>query len=698
MYTKRHQERLNEWMTVLLFGVLSAIAGNFHLQIPGLGGGVTDPREVVALSSVFFLRDWKSALMVGILASFGGPYNDTMPVTLLMHVLAIPAAWFLYQLERRYIKEQFFLILLWAILVIVLYLGVYLPAFVVGTWLIAKISVQEWWITYQTILGGIRLEIAFTTITTSLVLALRLNRAKLNREALLLNLFIRSTEFGIWEWDTIEDKFTLNYLWQKKLGLNIENNGTSIQRFVQMIHPDDRAVFENKVKDLLEGKTTNLHAEYRLLKNKEECCWVFNSAQFMKDEIFGTDTKKVVGILMDTTEQKLAEQENERLQQQLIQAQKMESIGTLAGGIAHDFNNLLTVINGHVELAMNRVESSHTIQKDLRAVQTAGQKAVQLTSQLLAFSRRQIYEPRTININNVVNELHKMLARLIGEDIHIEMVLRDSLPSILADPVQIEQVLLNLVVNARDAINESTEIAGEKKITIETDRADLKSTYQNSVKHKGEFVVLSVSDSGRGMDKETLDHVFEPFFTTKEKGKGTGLGLSTVYGIVQQNKGHISVYSEPGVGTTFKIYWPASEDDSEPEEEQLHDVTRLSGNEKILYVEDDSMVREFTISVLSGFGYTVYSTANGAEAYQMVRDGNIRPDLILTDLIMPEMNGRELADKIKGMLPDCPVLYTSGYTDNHIVHNGSLEKDVNFLHKPFSSQQLLRKIRKILDK
>ena len=700
MYLKVRSDQMNEWMTVLFFGILSAISGNFHLDIPGLVSGTTDPREVIALSSVFFLRDWKSTLAVGFLAAFGGPYDDTMPLTIVMHILAIPAAWFFYQWDRRRIKSQLNIILSWAFQVVILYFGIYMTSLTVGMWALGKIEFVDCWKTYSAVYAGVRLELVFTTITTSLILALRLSRAELNKEAQLLNLFIQSEDFGIWEWNTQNDELSLSKLWQKKLGITPKDNGMSMQQYIRLIHPDDRTQFEQNIKELAAGNIRYMHIEYRLNRGQEECCWVFNSAQRMDDKMFGIDTGNVVGVLMDISEKKRTEKEKEKLRQQLIQAQKMESIGTLAGGIAHDFNNLLTVINGHAELAAHKLEGNQKVQKDLLAIESAGKKAVRLTSQLLAFSRQQIYEPRSIDLNTVVKELHKMLARLIGEDIHIEMILEEAIPPVKADPVQIEQILLNLMINARDAINEVTDIAGEKKITIETGKADLHSTYQHSqeTKPQGEFVILSVSDNGKGMDKETVERIFDPFFTTKDKGKGTGLGLATVYGIVTQNKGHISVYSEPGIGTTFKIYWPVCKENGSTEIRTEHEITRLSGSETIIYVEDDTLVREFAVSVLSDFGYTVHSCARGKEALKLITQSNIRPDLLVTDLIMPEMNGKELAEQLLDIFPACPVLYTSGYTDNHIVHNGSLDKGVNFLHKPFTTQELLKKIRKTLDK
>ena len=693
-------ERWNEWMTVIFFGVLSAIAGNLHFNIPGIMVGITDPRELVALSSVFFLKDWKSALVVGIMAAFGGPYNNTIYNTLLMHALAIPAAWFLFHMGKNRIKRQSNLVILWTFQVIGIYLFIFIPLLTLSMWVLGKMHLGQFWATYAIAFEGLKLEMVLTAIITALILALRLTRMELTKEGYMLNLFIQSEEFGVWEWDVKNDKLQLSRHWKKKIGIQDDIDGITMQRYLEAIHPEDRAVFKNKIDQMVQGKIRISHSEYRFMREEKLCCWVFNSAQRLDSVFLGMHCGNIIGIIMDISERKQAEAEYEQLRQQLIQSQKMESIGTLAGGIAHDFNNLLTVINGHAEIAALRLDKPDIVKKDLQAIQSAGSKAVQLTSQLLAFSRKQIYEPRNVNLNKVVGDMQKMLMRLIGEDIHIEMILTDPLPKIMADPVQIEQILLNLVVNARDAINEATDKASEKKITIETGKADLKSTYQD-LEHgrdAGEYVLFSVSDNGIGMDKDITKRIFDPFFTTKGKSRGTGLGLSMVYGIIKQNRGHISVYSEPGIGTTFKIYWPASDAEDISGDERPVAITQISGNETILYVEDDSLVREFAVNVLSNFGYRVHHTGSGKKALEWVAENKVKPDLLITDLIMPEMNGRELAEKIKEIIPGCPVLYNSGYTDNHIVHNGSLDKGINFLHKPFSPRELLEKIRNILDK
>ncbi len=391
--------------------------------------------------------------------------------------------------------------------------------------------------------------------------------------------------------------------------------------------------------------------------------------------------------------------EHRQLLQQLYQAQKMEGIGRLAGGIAHDFNNLLTVINGSAEMALMRQKAQQSVHKEIVSILKAGRKAVNLTKQLLAFSRKQIHEVRIIDLNELISRLDKMLRRLIGEHITIRTRLAENLPRIKGDPTQMEQILINLVINARDAINENTNSTADKRITIETSSVLLDESHLavRSESEPGLHVLITVSDTGVGMGEEIRSKIFEPFFTTKDRGKGTGLGLSTVYGIVKQNHGNIFVYSEPGRGSTFKIYWPVSnEQEVQPAPEPVEDRV-FSGSETILVVEDDEGVREFTCNILEQLGYRVYQSCNGVEALELIRQEKLKPDLMITDMIMPEMNGRELAEKISDVLPISRILFVSGYTDDHIVQSGALEKGIHFTHKPYSVQTIAKKVREILD-
>ncbi len=409
-------------------------------------------------------------------------------------------------------------------------------------------------------------------------------------------------------------------------------------------------------------------------------------------EVEGTSRELLVGgrrarlvLAIDVTERK-------RLEEQLRQSQKMEAIGRLAGGIAHDFNNLLTVILGYCDLASNRPSIASDFRKELKEIRKAGERATVLVGQLLAFSRKQVLQPRVLDLNEVIIGTHKMLRRVIGEDILLSSITRPGLGHVLADAGQIEQIILNLSVNARDAMPNGG------KITIETANVDLDDLYARTHPEvvPGRYVLLAVSDTGQGMDAETQSHIFEPFFTTKGIGKGTGLGLSTVYGIVRQSGGHIWLYSEPGKGATFKVYFPGVSEPVESNDEANVSVESLHGTETVLVAEDEAAVRELTSSVLKSYGYNVLIAASGAEALMAAQQA---PDiaLLITDMVMPQMSGTQLAAAIVNENSQIRVLYLSGYTENAIVHHGVLDEGVAFLSKPFTPTALARKIREVLD-
>ena len=385
--------------------------------------------------------------------------------------------------------------------------------------------------------------------------------------------------------------------------------------------------------------------------------------------------------------------EHRALEEQLRQAQRMEAIGQLAGGVAHDFNNILTAITGYSEISLRRLGIHHPVSKNIEQIQKAGSRAASLTRQLLAFSRRQMLEPKVLDLNTLVLDMNQMLQRLIGEDVALKIILTPDLGQIRADPGQIEQVILNLVVNARDAMPRGG------MITIESHNMELDHAYGDI--HPplipGSYVMLAITDNGVGMDKVTQQRIFEPFFTTKEVGKGTGLGLSTVYGIVKQSDGYIWVYSEVGSGTTFKMYLPRVDksDEDEPVDAMQHEV--ISGREQILIVEDEEQVRDLARAILEENGYSVLTAANGSEGVRLCEDFRGRFDLVLTDVVMPVMSGTELAQRIAPLQPQAQVLYMSGYTNDSMVRHGLLEDQVYFLQKPFTSNSLARKVREVLD-
>jgi PAS domain S-box-containing protein len=394
----------------------------------------------------------------------------------------------------------------------------------------------------------------------------------------------------------------------------------------------------------------------------------------------------VQGIARDVTERK-------QLEEQLRQSQKMEAIGLLAGGVAHDFNNLLTAINGYSGLALQRIDDNHPLRGYLEEIKKAGDRAANLTRQLLAFGRKQILQPLPINLNDVVTDMNKMLQRLIGEDIELNAKLDPAAKKIKADPGQIEQVLVNLVVNARDAMPQGG------KLTIETLGVDLDEDYANS--HvgavPGRYVMLAVSDTGTGMDEGTRARIFDPFFTTKEKGKGTGLGLSTVYGILKQSGGNIWVYSELGHGTTFKVYLPELTASRQETEAVTGESPMPSGSETILLVEDEDVVRRLARKILENAGYNVLEASRGEEAVRLRLERAEPIDLLLTDVVMPETSGKEVADRLREMQPGLRVLFMSGYTDEAIVHHGVLDLNVEFIQKPFTPAALTKRVRDVLD-
>ncbi len=447
------------------------------------------------------------------------------------------------------------------------------------------------------------------------------------------------------------------------------------------IPAEDHAVIEAAEAASLRGE--RFQAEYRIVRKDGAVIWVSDTAVVVS----GSYTRPVMeGIIVDITDRKM-------LENQLQQSRRMEAVGRLAGGIAHDFNNLLTIIKGYAELALQRNGIQPELRADVQQIENAAERASTLIRQLLAFSRRQVLQPKILDLNAIVLGLDKLLGRLMGE--HIEMTTRcgANVGHVKADPAQIEQVIMNLVVNARDAMPKGG------RLTVETVNVDLDSTYaRDHVTVKpGPYVMLAVSDSGIGMSPETVAHIFEPFYSTKGSGQGTGLGLSTVYGIVKQSGGYIWVYSEPGKGTTFKVYLPRvrGQVDSKPGAVEIPAAGR--GTETILLVEDEEAVRELASRILSAKGYSVVAAKSTKEAEQFSEKHAGEIHLLLTDIIMPVTSGRELARRITGRHPRTRVLYMSGYTDNVLAQGGVLEAGLSFLQKPFTPSALVQKVRDVLD-
>jgi len=455
-----------------------------------------------------------------------------------------------------------------------------------------------------------------------------------------------------------------------------------------IIHPEDRARAIAEAAAAFESGNGGI-SQYRLVAHDGRILWVEARTTVVKN----ADGRPVGmrGVMMDITAGKETDRAKSQLEEELRQSQKIESIGRLAGGVAHDFNNLLTAINGYADLMLEDLAEDHRWRGAVAEIRRAGERAADLTGQLLAFSRRQLLQPRVLDLNVLVTDSTKMLKRLLGEDIEVITSLDPTLGHVTADAGQLHQIILNLAVNARDAMPRGGQL------TIETQNVVLDEEQLHLSLQPGAYVMLAVSDNGSGMDQETLSRIFEPFFTTKESTKGTGLGLSTVYGIVKQSGGSIFVYSEPGRGTTFQIYLPRSDKAVSATTESRVEVDTLRGSETVLVVEDEEAVRMLIEQALRKYGYRVIEATNGAEALRLCENHDPPIRLMVTDVVMPGMSGRELAARVREQLPDLRVLYMSGYTDDTVIRHGLLDASMFFLQKPFTPSALARKVRETLD-
>jgi len=473
----------------------------------------------------------------------------------------------------------------------------------------------------------------------------------------------------------------INQRFQQMFGVSPESALHPDFDFIRLVAPKSRALIEDRVQRAKLGDQLEPTYEFTAIRADGHEIEIEATVTYISYK-GGVATQ---GILRDITERK-------RLEDQLRQAQKMEAIGQLAGGVAHDFNNILTVINGYSEILLRQNLPKQTLDT-LQQIYKAGQRAAGLTNQLLAFSRKQVVQPKILNLNLVITEQGKMLSRLLGEDIEISIHLQSDAGEIKIDPGQLEQIILNLAINARDAM------PGGGRLIIETANIYFKEDdlFNRSEMRAGLYVMMHIHDTGVGMSRDIQKHIFEPFFTTKEVGKGTGLGLATVYGIVKQNQGFIYVYSEPGNGTSFKLYFPRIGITESAQAENQAEGKSLMGAETILLVEDDNSVREVTASALSSYGYNVLTAESGENAISVFTQYDAEIHLLLTDLVMPGMSGKKLAEHIQALKPLLKIIYFSGYTDDVIAHRGILNPGVVFIQKPFTHTELAKKVRTILD-
>jgi len=506
-----------------------------------------------------------------------------------------------------------------------------------------------------------------------------------------LELALRGGDLGLWDWNVVTGELVVNQRCAEMVGYTLDEIGSHIRWYEETLLPDEKPGILEKMTAHLRGKTPLFEVEHRLPTRSGDWIWVLSRGRVVERAEDGKAIR-VAGTNLDITRRKQAEEQRAKLETELRQSQKMDAIGRLAGGISHDINNLLTAISVSVDLMLMDIVENDPLSRECEEIKKAVEQATSMTSHLLAFSSKQMLEPKVMDLNEVVRRMQGMLRRLIGEHIVLEALLDRDTGRVRADSGQLEQVLMNLALNARDAMPQGG------KLTIKTAEVTLGKEYarEHIDAEPGPYAMLAVSDTGRGMDEETQSHIFEPFFTTKEAGRGTGLGLSTVFGVVKQSKGRISVSSEPGRGTTFTIYLPSVPDRPEAEKARQAQPETLRGTETVLLVEDEQMVRRAVRDVLQRNGYSVLVASNAGEALLISEQHTGFIHLLVTDVIMPRMSGPDLVERLDPWHPEMKVLYVSGYTDNAIAEHGVLDPGVALLQKPFSVESLLQMVRQVL--
>jgi PAS domain S-box-containing protein len=504
-----------------------------------------------------------------------------------------------------------------------------------------------------------------------------------------LRLALDSGKIGAWEWMVRPDRLVGSPRLHEFLGLPDGSLQDGLDAFISLIHSEDAPRFRDTVAWALEGGR-DCEMEFRVVRPDGTTRWLYTRAKVFRDQ--DNLPVRVIGAAMDISERKRVEDDLRKGKETLLQSQKMEAIGKLAGGIAHDFNNMLTAINGYSELLLSQLNDRDALNTGLGEILRSGKRAAALTNQLLAYSRQQVMAFKAVDLNGVVEGMYGLLQRLLHENIRHSLRLKSGLPRIKADSTQLEQVVLNLALNARDAMPEG----GELEITTSLLRIGTDGMSRHGGAPPGEYVRLEVRDSGMGMTEEVKAHIFDPFFTTKGPGKGTGMGLSTVYGIVQQSGGYISVETKPGKGAAFEVVFPAVQDSVEAPPAPAPETAAAPARETILIAEDEESVRTFLRQVLSSQGYTVLEAGDGRKAIELAKAHQGDIHLLITDVVMPGLGGRELAERLARRRPGLRILFISGYTDDSILHHGVLDGDTAFMNKPFAPHTLLRKVREIL--
>lgn len=501
----------------------------------------------------------------------------------------------------------------------------------------------------------------------------------------------RATNDVIWDWDLTSDEVGWNDAVYEGFHYQKAQVGNTARWWYEHIHPEDRTRVVSSIHALIDSGEQYWMDEYRFERGDGSYAFVYDRGFVIHNE--RGEPVRMIGSMLDLTERRKAEEALRESEEKLRQSQKMESIGRLAGGIAHDFNNLLTAIIGYSDLTLDALRENDPLQNNILEIRKASERAAELTHKLLAFSRRQMLQPRVVNLNSVVSDMDRILRRLLTEDVDLITKLDPTVGKVKADPGQIEQVIINLAVNARDAM----PLGG--KLIIETANVELDQQYalNNSDAVPGSYVLMSFSDNGIGMDEATMENIFEPFFTTKEVGKGTGLGLATVYGILRQSEGHVQVQSEVDQGTTFKIYLPRVTEEAEIVKGSVFTQSDYYGTETILLAEDDEIVRKMAQMILEKKGYKVLTAANGQEALLISERYTGQIDLLLTDVVMPKMSGYVLAERLLAFRPEIMVLYMSGYAEDAIARRRTMDEGKNFMEKPFTPDSLARKMRRVFD-